>query len=76
MWYILWDRDKLKSSSSSISGSTVGSTDDKNNATDDDDNNDERKVTSMEFDTRNNIDDAIIWAMCRILSHLRHCENC
>jgi len=60
MWYILWDRDKLKSSSSSISGSTVGSTDDENNATDDDDNDDERKVTSMEFDTRNNIDDAVI----------------
>ena len=62
----------MKSSLSSISGSTVGigSTDDENNATDDDDDDDdERKVTSMEFDTRNNIDNAIIWAMCRILSH-------
>jgi len=47
----------LKSSSSSISGSTVGSNDDENNATNDDD---ERKVTSMEFDTSNNIDNAVI----------------
>lgn len=52
-----WERDELKSSSSSISGSTVGGID-KINATDNDD--DERKVTLMEFDTRNNIDDAVI----------------
>jgi len=53
-----WERDELKSSLSSISGSTVGGTNDENIATDDDD--DKRKVMSMEFDTRNNIDDAFI----------------
>jgi hypothetical protein len=71
----------LKSSLSSISGSTVGigSTDDENNATDDDDdddNDDERKVTSMEFDTRNNIDDAVILGNVQNTISLRHYANC
>ena len=69
----------MKSSLSSISGSTVGigSTDDENNATDDDDDNDdERKVTSMEFDTRNNIDDAVILGNVQNTISLRHYANC
>ena len=68
----------MNSSLSSISGSTVGigSTDDENNADEDDDNDDERKVTSMEFDTRNNIDDAVILGNVQNTISLRHYANC